>query len=110
MTALMTVLDRSNVPAYSVRVCRVEVLLDLLFGDGLKAESVGELSSAVTMYVLVIVVISQHVHRLTPADEVVDTIFDLLWHHQERRGGVVLGALEVRKSVKVRGVGSAYIA
>ena len=49
--------------------------------------------------VVVITVDLQDMHHVAPTDIVVDSIFELLWEHQEGGGRVMPGAVEVRKSI-----------
>ncbi len=65
--------------AYSIRICRIKVLLDLFFGGRLNTNGVGELDSVVAMSVVVVAINVEYVHHLAPADKVVDVVFDLLW-------------------------------
>ena len=65
--------------AYSIRICRIKVFLDLFFGERLNTNGVGELDSVVAMSVAVVAISLEYVHHLAPADKVVDVIFDLLW-------------------------------
>lgn len=53
--------------------------MDLLFGGMLDAGGMGELDSVVAMDVIVVTVILEDAHLLASADQVVDTVFDLLW-------------------------------
>lgn len=79
MTDLMSMLDCRNVPPYRIWICRVEVLLDLLLGDTFRTYSVGELHTVVTVDERVVIFVLEYVHHMTPTDEVVDTVLDLLW-------------------------------
>ena len=74
----VSIVKRSDVPGHGLRVCGVEVLLDLRFGGTLDAGGVGELEGVVAVDVVVVTVILEYVHYLAPTDEVVDSVLEFL--------------------------------
>ena len=78
ITDVMSSFDCCYIPAHHVCICRVELLLNLLFGGTLNTNGVGELDIFVAVDMFVIAVDLEKVHHLAAANKVIDEIFDLL--------------------------------
>lgn len=57
VTRLMSLVKCRDVPSCSLRVCGVEVLLDLLFGGRLNTQDVGWLHRVIAMSVIMVLVV-----------------------------------------------------